>query len=140
MGEFLANYPRGSILGLALCLLDALSYDIICNIAVSADDTTPYSKYDQSSDRSNNCGATDVKTDGSLMKNHLWRCRDWVPSLNWIRTSTLSQLLKVLWRKVGTLICSIKSLSCEVEIYFSNSIIWRININLCFSVSVSLFY
>ena len=43
--------PQGSILGLTLFLLYANNLrDIICNIAIYADDTTLYSKYDQASD------------------------------------------------------------------------------------------
>ena len=44
--------PQGSILGSTLFLLciNGLSDDVICNIAIYADDTTLYSKCDQASD------------------------------------------------------------------------------------------
>ena len=52
--EFLVNagVPQGSILGLTFFLLyiNGLPDDVMCDIAIYADDTTPYSKCDQASD------------------------------------------------------------------------------------------
>ena len=47
-----AGVPQGSIIGPTLFLLciNDLPDDVICNIAINADDTTLYSKSDQASD------------------------------------------------------------------------------------------
>ena len=58
MGKSLQEYPvntgvpQGAILGYTLFLLyiNDLPDDVICNIAIYADDTTLYSKCDQASD------------------------------------------------------------------------------------------
>ena len=95
-----AGVPQGSIVGPTLFLLyiNDLPDDVICDIAIYADDTTLYSKCDQASelesdlrdtvdwgrkwlvdfnagktqllsfDRSNNTGAIDVKMDGSVLE------------------------------------------------------------------------
>ena len=51
-----AGVPQTSILGATLFLLyiNDLTDDIICNIAIYADDTTLYSKCHQASDLGNN--------------------------------------------------------------------------------------
>ena len=103
--EYLVNagVPQGSNLGPKhfLLYINDLPDDVICNIAIYADDTTLYSKCDRASDLwqklelafelefhfnagktqlvsfdwSNNAVAIDVKMDGSVLeKNHLLRC------------------------------------------------------------------
>ena len=51
-----AGVPQGYIIGPTIFLLyiNDLLHDVICNIAIYADDTTLYSKCDQASDLCNN--------------------------------------------------------------------------------------
>ena len=45
-----ARVPQGSILGPTLFLLSIIFPDVVCDIAIYDDDTTLYSKCDQTSD------------------------------------------------------------------------------------------
>ena len=71
-----------------------------------------------SSDNLKNSGALYVKMDGTLMKSYLWRCYDCLSPVNWISVLTLSLLLKLLLKKIGGLIFSMKFLSPEVVLLF----------------------
>ena len=59
-----AGVPQGSIPGATLFLLfiNNLPADVFCNIAIYADDTTLYSKFDQASDLWQQLGLTSLKT------------------------------------------------------------------------------
>ena len=158
--------PQGSILGPTLFLLwiNDLPDDGICNIAIYADDTTLYSKCDQSSDlwqrlelaselesdlrdtvdwskkwlndfsagktqlfsfdRCDNNGAIDVKMDGSVLDEKSSFKMVWLTfssKLYW--GSYIISIAKAASKKIGALICCMKSLSPEVALYLYKSTI-----------------
>ena len=137
---------------------------VICDIAIYADDTTLYSKYDQASDlwqqlelaselesdlrdtvdwgkkwlvdfntgktqlvsfdRSNNNGSSDVKMDGSVLKEKSsFKMLGLTLSskLDW--GSYVISIAKFASRKIGALIRSMKYLSPKVALYLYKSVI-----------------
>ena len=159
-----AGVLQGSILDPVLFLLyiNDLSDDVICDIAIYADDTTLCSKGDQASDlwqqlelafelnriyetlwtgvrsgflisilgklvsfdQSNNNGSIDVKIDGSFLEEKSsFKMLGLIFSskLDW--GSYIISIAKMVSKKIGALICSVKFLSPEVALYLCKSTI-----------------
>ena len=137
--------PQGSILGPTFFLLyiNDLPDDVICDIAIYADDTTLYSKCDQASDlwqqpelaselesdlrdnvgktqlvsfdRSNNNGSIDVKIDGSVLEEKSsFMMLGLTFSSELDCGSYIISIAKTVSKKIGAAIRSMKFLSPEV--------------------------
>ena len=143
-----SGVPRGSILDPTLFLLyiNDLPDDVICNIAICADDTTLYTKCHQASDlwqqlelaselesdlrnTANwdrkwlvdlSAGAINVKMDGSVLEE-----KSSFKMLGLIFSSKLDwgSIAKTVSKKIGALIHYMKFLSPEVALYLYKSTI-----------------
>ena len=161
-----AGVPPVSILGPTMFLLyiNDLPDDVLCNIAIYADDTTLYSKWEQASDLwqqlelaselesdlqdtvdwgrkwlidfntgktqlvsfdwSKNTGAIDVKMDGSVLEeksSFKMLGLTFSSKLDW--GSYIASIAKLVSKKNGVLIRSMKFLSPEVALYLYKSTI-----------------
>ena len=98
-----AGVRQGSILGPTIFLLyiNNLSDDVICNIAIYADDTTLYSKCDQASDQWQQLELA------SELESDLGDTVDWVRSgllismlgkLSWFRLTVLLTMVLLMWK------------------------------------------
>ena len=133
----MSEYP-GSILGptISLPYINDMPDDVVCDIAIYADDTTLNSKCHQvfdlwqqlklasklesdlrdtvdwgkkfSFEWSNNTGSTDVKVDGSVLGVTFSSKLDW--------GSQVAPIVKTASKKIEALICSMKFLSPEVAL------------------------
>ena len=80
--SFNAGVTQGSILGLTpfLLYINDLPDDVICNIAIYADDTTLYSKCDQASDLRQQLElASELESD---LRDTVEWCRKWPVDFN----------------------------------------------------------
>ena len=137
-----AEVPQGSILGPTLFLLyiNDLPDDVVCNIAIDADDNTLYSKSEPrdtvdrgrqwlvdfnagktqlvSFDRCKNTGAIDVKMDGFVPEEKTsfkMLGLTFSSKLDW--GFYIVSIAKTASKKIGALIRSMKFLSPEVAMY-----------------------
>ena len=66
------------------------------------------------------------RMDVLLRKSHLLRCWGWLTVLNWIVTLRLS-IVKTAFKKVGTFVLYMKSLSPEVALYLKKIYHWALH-------------
>ena len=88
-----AGVPEGSILGPTLSIND-LPNDVVCNIAICADDSTLYSKCDQASDLWQQLElAPELESD--LRDTEDWS-RKWLVDFNWFHSTGLITLVLLM--------------------------------------------